>query len=253
MNRSVSRALEILKLLSEEKVLSLAEISKRLNIPKTSTFDIIKSLLEHSYVEIEDTEAKNYRLGFGVFELGNAYRRSLNIYNICKPSLLVLSNILNKTIMLGVLHNKYVLTLDKQDPSRQLFTEGAVGMMQPLYCTALGKALLSVLSDNEIFTLLGHGPYEYRTRNTLRDYPALLLEIQKTRSRGYAIDNGENYEHICCMAMAIHNQQGMPVAAISVSSLKEDYSHTDRKEVIEKLAEQVHLIELRLGYSKNTI
>jgi DNA-binding IclR family transcriptional regulator len=177
----------------------------------------------------------------------------MNIYNICKPSLLALSTALNKTIMLGILCNKFVLTLDKQDPARQLFTEGAIGMMQPLHCTALGKALLSVLSDDEIFNLIGSGPYEYRTNTTLRDYSSLMEDIKKTRHCGYSIDNSENYEHICCMAMPLLNQEGAPVAAISISSLKPDYLHTDQEEVIRKLSEQIHIIRLQMGYLESAV
>lgn len=66
-----------------------------------------------------------------------------------------------------------------------------IGTCYPLHCAALGKAILSHLPVEKIDSLLGLGPYEQMTENTITDRQQLLVEREKVRKCGYAVDREE--------------------------------------------------------------
>jgi IclR family acetate operon transcriptional repressor len=59
--------------------------------------------------------------------------------------------------------------------------------------------------------------FERRTKHTIVSKQALFTELEATRERGYAVDLGENEVGVRCVAAAVRDREGLPVAAVSVS------------------------------------
>jgi DNA-binding IclR family transcriptional regulator len=75
-----------------------------------------------------------------------------------------------------------------------------LGGAQPVYCTALGKAILAYSPDIEVGQILAACRMEAKTRNTFTSAVALKRELERIRDRGYAIDDEENEDGIRCVA-----------------------------------------------------
>ena len=59
--------------------------------------------------------------------------------------------------------------------------------------------------------------FERFTHRTIATAEALRAEIEKTRRRGYAVDDEEYEEGLRCIAVPVLDAQRLPVAAVSVS------------------------------------
>jgi len=70
MNIAVARALDILKIVgNSNEPMSLTDISRALDIPKTTAFNIINTLVDEKCLVVKDKRSKLYELGIGIYEL----------------------------------------------------------------------------------------------------------------------------------------------------------------------------------------
>ncbi|MGK2888185.1 MAG: helix-turn-helix domain-containing protein [Candidatus Malihini olakiniferum] len=74
INRSVARALDMLELVAGTRdELTIKEISNQLGIPKSTTFNIIYTLVYTVYLEITNPRVKSFRLGLKFFQTFAVY------------------------------------------------------------------------------------------------------------------------------------------------------------------------------------
>jgi DNA-binding IclR family transcriptional regulator len=92
-----------------------------------------------------------------------------------------------------------------------------IGVEKPLYCTAVGKAMLADLEDHQVKDIWDRSDIRALTPNTIVDYVSFLVELQKVREKGYAVDNEENELGVRCIAAAIRNYKGKSENAFSIS------------------------------------
>jgi len=92
-----------------------------------------------------------------------------------------------------------------------------VGMRRPVYCTALGKAMLSFIPEEEQQYFFDGMSFERFTQHTIRGTAQLRKEFALIRQRGYSIDNEEAYLGSRCIGAPIFEASGKIAAALSVS------------------------------------
>jgi DNA-binding IclR family transcriptional regulator len=93
-----------------------------------------------------------------------------------------------------------------------------VGKRALVHSTALGKAILSGMSSAEVQQLVAQCGLPAITTNTITDPERFLEEINRTRERGFALDDEENEIGVRCVAAPIFDHTGQAVAAVSVSA-----------------------------------
>jgi IclR family acetate operon transcriptional repressor len=94
------------------------------------------------------------------------------------------------------------------------------GIRVPLHCSGVGKALLAALPELEVEAMLAErhpSGLIGLTGRTITDPESLLRELAASRERGYAIDDEEHAVGLRCVAAAIHDEHGRPLAALSIS------------------------------------
>ncbi|MCK1975019.1 hypothetical protein LNK20_20260, partial [Bacillus safensis] len=87
--------------------------------------------------------------------------------------------------------------IESHAPMRAFFRPGRRG---PIHASSIGKAILSTWSDKEIAHALSGRALEHFTQRTLDSLPALLKDIQATRTRGWSVDDEEHTLGMCCIA-----------------------------------------------------
>ena len=215
--RSVSRALELLKLFSiTEPELSLMQISERLMLSPSTTFRLLTTLEANGYVEHGDN--RKYRVGITCLELGSIFLKQNDIRQHALPILRGLRDECRETVHLAVLSGTEVVYLEKLDALLSIgFLGSQVGARAPAHCTALGKAMLACKSENEVRQLYAGGRLNHHTANTITDLEALLVELARTKERGFAVDNEEHEAGVKCVAVAIPDSSHLAAGAISIS------------------------------------
>ncbi|HWN35981.1 MAG TPA: IclR family transcriptional regulator C-terminal domain-containing protein, partial [Pseudonocardia sp.] len=83
------------------------------------------------------------------------------------------------------------------------------------HCTAVGKALLAQMGDEQVADVLSRTELVAHTEHTITDPVGYLRELRGVRTRGYALDEGELELGVRCVAVAL--QGGPARAALSIS------------------------------------
>ena len=86
----------------------------------------------------------------------------------------------------------------------------------PMYCTGIGKAILSQLDEATWASLFSQKLKPY-TNSTLTDPEKLRQDLLAARERKYAVDNMEHEYGIRCVGVPVLNGSGRAVAGISIS------------------------------------
>jgi DNA-binding IclR family transcriptional regulator len=213
----LDRALAILEILSQDGPdLSLAEISEKLQLHKSTAHRLMMVLERYRFIE-KNSVSGRYRLGLKLFELGTKAVSQLDLRERARPFLERVVLETGETVHLCIMDDTEVVYLDKVEPARSVRMASSVGRRNPAYCTAVGKAMMAYLSDTEVENIVRKQGLKPLTGNTITTLYELKAELATIRKRGYAIDDEENEEGVRCVGSVVRGHSGEPVAAISIS------------------------------------
>lgn len=246
---TLEKALDIIEILSQESGLGITELSKRLDMGKSTIHRVLDTLMAYGYVD-KMTKNATYRLGWKLYEIGNVIPQQRNLNNLDYEELQNLCNRSGETVNVGVVSNKDVVIIAKVEPvTEALRVNKHVGEHEPLHATSLGKVLLSEMTEDELKEIYGQNgaSLERYTPNTITELKGLISELKKVREQGYAIDDQEYNLGLVCIAMPLRNYDNKLFAAISVSGPSIRMTYSKINEVKELLAQTSQYLSRYLG------
>jgi len=247
MINSVLKAIDILNLFStSEPRLSLAEISHRQGLPKTTTHNLLKTLLSRGFVE--KTDDGRYALGTAIIALTQPVRVNVELRDAAAPLLRALADACRESAYLCVPDDGWGLYIYAVESPDRLRARTAVGDRIHLHCTSLGKAILSRLSQEEVEAIIDRRGLPRFTDLTITDREALHRELEHTRARGYAIDVGEHEVGLYCIGAPILSKEGRVAGACSVSGQNPEIIHSRLEDLSTRVMYTAQEISRRLGY-----
>ena len=216
----------------EHKSLSLKEVAESLNSHKSSAYRFTNTLVELGYLK-KDPQTKLLSLGQKAYLLGLSLVNSFSLLDVVRPFIDDVRERLNISVDSCVLEGEYLLQLyfraAKDAPTYQAH------IINPaVHCSGLGKAILAFLPDNERNSLLGHLRLVRRTEKSITDKRELLADLERTRQRGYAINNEEYIKGLITIATPFFNHEtGRPGGAVSFDflTIQESLAGVERKYV----------------------
>lgn len=250
--QTIERISAILDLVGENpQGMSIRGLASQLGLPKGTVHRLLSSLTYFGYIR-QDAATKNYFLGLKLLDLAGLVASQLDLRKIAEPLLHALADRTRETVHMVVWDQGEVVYIEKVEPPLEmggLRMASRVGSRNPAHSCAVGKALLSHLSEDELADFIASKGLTARTPNTITDETALRHELQGIRGQGYAVDDEENEKGIRCVGAPVLGQTGRLVAAVSVSGpafrvTRKVIQDVLRKEVIGAAAE----ISRRLGY-----
>ena len=179
---------------------TLAELARDLEAPKSSLHVVVQTLIRRGWVQRD--EAGRLAIGVRAVRVGTAFVDGDPVVALTAPVLDSLVAELDETVHLGRLDGSDIVYLAKRESTQQLRLFSAVGRRLPAYTTALGKALLAGLPDDE---LDDHLParLESMTDATITDRRELRTGSPRSANAGWSSDEGENAVGIACVAVAL--------------------------------------------------
>ena len=186
--RSVGRAIKILEAFNNKSKLGITEISKMLQIPKSTTHDIVTTLEKEGILE-KDSESSKYYLGIKLFELGDRARENFELRKVAIPYLKELNEMFDETVHLTVPENGEVLYIECFESTKRLRTYSVIGIRAPMYCTAVGKAILAFLPDKEINKIIARSSEVLSFNFFSKIIKIKLIMIKATNSKLFLITN----------------------------------------------------------------
>ncbi|MBN1333589.1 MAG: IclR family transcriptional regulator [Synergistales bacterium] len=214
--QSVIRALEIIEILNERKEMGITEIASSLDLDKSTVHRLINTLRHKGYVK-QNILNQKYSNTFKLFEMGTLEVDRTGLIRRVNPFLEYLAQQTRETVNLALLEGKFTIYVDKRESSEVIRADLGVGRRYPAYTTSLGKAILAYLPEEKVIELFREEKFVSFTPNTIGSLDELLAQLKLIRRRGYAYDNEELITGLACVASAIRNYDGNPLAAISIA------------------------------------
>ena len=147
--KSVKKAIEVLEALAKrENGVGITQLSRELNLPKSTIHQILSTLKSVRFVE-QNSEDRKYHLGLRIFELGNIFQSQLQLRKIAYSYLYNLSRKTNETTYLVVLEGNRIVYIDCVESTARLRAHPLFGIRVPLHCTSLGKAIMACLPEEK--------------------------------------------------------------------------------------------------------
>jgi DNA-binding IclR family transcriptional regulator len=247
----LDRGLRILAYLAaQDRPVATSAIGRDLQIPRSATYELINTLLAHRAV-VQGDDGR-VALGPQVFVLGNAYGNSLDLVASAQRVAQEVMTACEETCQVAILDGRSALYIVKADPPRTVRLVSSIGARLPAHCTAIGKVLLAGLDPDELVRRLESAPLEKLTERSITDIPTLLESISKTRSSGWASEEGESNDEVACVAVPILDATGSAIAAMSVSVPSSRMNDQRRFEILETLRAGKQRLSSTLGYSGTT-
>ncbi|MCI8506290.1 MAG: IclR family transcriptional regulator [Lachnospiraceae bacterium] len=214
---SVEKAVNILNLFKSHEKLTLNEISKLMEIPKTTAFSLIATL-ENMDMLTFDCVTGRYTLGINIVELFNSINSNRNIRDEARKELRKLSDQYQKNTHITMLSGRHIIYVESIVPAGAMAVTTVVGAKAPANCTSSGKAFLAYTSQEELNKVLSE-PLEGLTLNSILDTAVLRKELDGIRKDGYAVDNEESILGVKGVGTVVVDQWGKPVLGISIAGL----------------------------------
>jgi DNA-binding IclR family transcriptional regulator len=243
----VDKAMRVLEAMRGKREVPLGEIASSSGLIKSNTFRILFTLERLGYVE--KVNGGRYSLTASLARLASDQRPSADLGNLAEPFMAELLRRFRETVNLGVLDEGEVLYIRVLESSHVFRLAAHAGMRSPVHSTALGKCLLCCLPRQAIETILKKYPLQPITPRTIRDRPTFYRELERVRSRGYAIDNQEDSPGARCLAAPILTPSGEVSAALSISAPAARMIPRKDREIAEALMETCGKIATLVGYT----
>jgi IclR family acetate operon transcriptional repressor len=212
MIQSLDRAMMILEELSRHEGLSLSDLAGRLSQSPATVYRVLVTLETRGIVEL-DPATQHWLVGAGAFLIGSRFLRRTSVVDRARPFMRALMERTGETANLGVARGDHVLFLSQVETHASIRAFFPPGTLSPLHVSGIGKALLAVRGGKGV----PQGGLQRFTPRTITAPQALLEDLERTRARGWALDDEERTEGMRCVAAAVFDAMGEPVAGLSIS------------------------------------
>lgn len=213
----VGKALGLLVLLGDEpRGASAAELSRRAELPFSTTYRLLGSLTRDGFVDYEP-DGRRYHLGLRIFQLG---QRVSNHHGFAGTALPILRRVTEETgeaTILSVRDGNHHLTVNKVDGPQTFRVTSDPGHLGALHTTSVGKALVAFADDATRQQLVEELELEPLTEFSITDREAFRAEIDLVRKRGYALMDQENELGMRAVAVPVFNTQGHAFASLATA------------------------------------
>ncbi len=216
MIQSLDRGLQALDILAKYEALGVTELAQLLEVDKSTASRIVETLKQHDMVQ-QIRNTRKYKLGFRVLHLGEGLRKSLNVIDIARPILREVCRELEQSVHLCAYNNSMVYVIDQVVSNQQYTMLAMVGMIEPVHSSSVGKCILSYRREDIRDAILDDYDFKQYTPKTITNKEDLLIELEKIKEQGYAVDDEEMVLGVRCIAAPVFDYRNSVRYSIGIS------------------------------------
>ncbi len=215
--QSAERIFKILELLAYQGEMGLLELSEASGLNKSTVHRLLSSLIYMGYARQNEATQK-YALSFKIVNMAGKMLERTDILPIARPYLEKLSQLSGETVHLVQREGNHILYIDKVEATAgSIRMVSHIGMVRPMYCSGVGKAIMATMSDEEVMQIWNESVIEKKTEHTITDLTHFKQVLAEVRSLGYALDDEENELGVRCIAACIYDYHRYVKYAFSIS------------------------------------
>ena len=246
---SLDRGLLALEFLASQGSVRPADLAATLGVDRASAYRILRTLTRRGYAVAHPDDHAFAINPARLYDLTSDLSRSLRWPAVAQQFLARLHHSTGQTANLGMLDGGEVVYIS-QELSRGPVIVDLLGQRRPANCSALGKAILAWSPADAV-------PAGWRlvrlTDRSITDWPALSADLDQTRRRGYALDDGETFDGVRCVAAPIRDGSGSVVAALGISGPTTDLPDATLRGLAGDVVQCARAVAQALGYPRERL
>lgn len=216
--QSVERTFTILELLCKNGNMGVTALSAASGLHKTTVYRLLSTMCSLGYVS-KNPDTDEYFITLKFLKISSSVMAKSDIRKSAKPILERLSTITGETAHLVERSGNDIIYIDKfESNENSVRMVSRIGLSLPMVYTAVGKAIMSCLNDEDVYDIWHSTEVMPKTDKTITDFGIFTAEIERVRASGYAIDDEENETGVKCIGAAIPDVYGNYRYAFSVSA-----------------------------------
>lgn len=241
--QSAERIFQVLEMLADNGEMGLMELSTALGLHKSTVHRLLTSLIYMGYAK-QNAKTQKYTLTCKLVNMSGKILDRMDIVEIAKPYLERLSNLSGETVHLVRRDGNDILYIYKIEAKvGTIRMVSRVGMMHPMYCSGVGKAIMATLPEKEVKKIWDASVIERKTDKTIVTYEDMLTTLEEVRRKGYALDDEENEEGVRCIAASLRGYGKNVKYAFSISGPVSRMT----KERVEELSTDMKKVQAELS------
>jgi DNA-binding IclR family transcriptional regulator len=240
---AIEKVLSVLEALADqERITDLAETT---GLPKSTVHRILQSLVAFGFATSDGSGC--YLPGPRVLTLAGKVMHRLDPARLANPALQALRDRTGHTVHLALRNGDEAVYIEKLAGRKPYEIPSRIGQSLLLHSTAIGKAILASLSDEEVAAICRRTGMPRRTTQTITSPADLLTHLTEVRRRGYAVDDEEDVEGMRCLGAAVTGNNGQVIGAVSISTLVHELPLRETRAVGTDVLAAASEISLALG------
>lgn len=248
--QSVERTFEVLEMLSGRGTMGVRELAHETGLNTTVVFRILSTLVQLGYI-IKDTETDRYELTYKLLSVGERVAERNTAASLAHKKLVHLARDCGETVHFVERSGTNIRYTDKVTPDANIFATGSyVGLELPLAATAVGKAILSKLTDKEVRKVWENSDIIQHTPHTICDIDTLLVELADAKKTGFAYDMEERELGLMCVGVSLADYKGEYNYGISISAPVVRMTEEHMQEIRQMLSKTRDEIAVLIGQEK---
>ena len=249
MSQTVERALRVLEHLADQPR-TIDQVAETMGVHPTTALRTLQVLEARRIVVRDDRHV--FRLGSGLFALANEALEKIDLRSAASRNLDQLNKTVDHTVHLAALEGDNVVYIDKRESLNPVRLWSRIGHVAPAHCTALAKAILAYLPDDERLRLSEAATFERFTERTISGLDELLADLDKTVARGYALDHLEHEEFVNCIATPVFGPDHRVLGAVSITTTTLSCTFEQLLDLHPILAKTTLAISAEFGWQPNS-
>lgn len=242
----LEKSYAVINCISENKEgLTLSEIVKKLDEPKSTIFKILFTLEKQLIIEKKNSK---YFLGSMLIHYGLQTLSRRDLKGVVQPFLNSLMKETGETAHLTIPVGMQSMILDVVLTTHPIKFSSPVGSLFPLYCTSHGKIYLTFGDHFTFDEYLSATNIIARTEQTITEVDNLKVEIEKIYKQGFSVDELEFADDIRCCAAPIFDSQSKCIGTIGITSTSITFTVDRIEEVSAAVKSTAFKVSSEMGY-----
>lgn len=248
--QSAERIFQVMEMLADNGEMGLMEISAALGLHKSTVHRLLMSLIYMGYAK-QDESTQKYMLSYKVVSMAGKLLDRMDIMQVAKPYLERLSDLSGEAVHLVAREDNNILYIYKIEAKvGTIRMVSHVGMVHPMYCSGVGKAIMATLPEKELRQIWNESIIEKKTDKTIVDYEEMLRVLEEVKRNGYALDDEENEKGVRCIAACLKSYQNEVKYAFSISGPTSRMTRERVKELSVDVKKVQEELSRELGFYK---
>ncbi len=241
--QSAERIFQVMEMLADNGEMGLMELSTALGLHKSTVHRLLMSLIYMGYAR-QDEATQKYMLSYKIVNMAGKVLESMDIVQVARPYMDSLSEQSGETVHLVQREGSNILYIYKAEARvGTIRMVSRVGMVHPMYCSGVGKAIMAELSWREVEQIWSESRIERKTEHTITDLETLKGVLEEVRRNGYALDDEENEQGVRCIAACLRDYHKEVRYAFSISGPTSRMT----RERVQELAVDVRRVQRELS------